>query len=121
MIDRMYYDSFANEYCSVKDAESEMGVAPPERFLLTLRGIDEYVECYECNGLRLGIAYTEEAIRHGLVNRIRFSEAERHGFPFSTARMIRWTIPAKKFDEYAERFGIEKSGADRKETEDAKI
>ena len=116
-VDRMYYDSFANEYCSVEDVEKEMGVAPPERFLLTLRGVDnsdEYVECYECNGLLLSIAYTEEDIRIGLVNLIRFAEAEKHKFPFATARMIRWTIPAKKFDEYTERFGIVKGDSDAK-------
>lgn len=101
MTDKIYYDSFTNEYCSEEDLET---IAPPERYLPTFRGDEVYVEVYEAEGLRLDIAYTEFDIQEGMVNRVRFAVARRHGFPLNIANMVRWTIPSKKFDEYYKRF-----------------
>ena len=80
IVNEMYYDEFANEYVSKEKMEANK-YAPPERYLLTLRGINGvYVETYENNGERLDIAYTEQDVKNGMVNRIRFGEAERHGW-----------------------------------------
>ena len=106
IIDEMYYDAFANEYVSKEKAEADK-CAPPERYLLTLRGVDGvYVETYENNGERLDIAYTEADLQYGVVNQIRFGEAERHGWrtQFQTARMVKWCIPCSLFDKYCKRF-----------------
>ena len=106
-IDKIYYDEFMNEYVSKEKAEADK-YAPPERYLMTLRGSTDgaYIETYENNGERLSIAYTEADIKNGLVNQIRFGEAERHGWKtqFQTARMIRWTIPYSVFDKYYKQF-----------------
>ena len=102
----MYYDEFENEYVSPKKVEADVN-APPERYLLTLRGVDGvYVETYENDGERLDIAYSEADLKFGLVNRIRFREAERHGWKtqFQTARMVKWSIPCSLFDKYYKRF-----------------
>mgnify|MGYP003291992249 CR=1 FL=1 len=104
MVRKMYYDSFANEYCSIDSADP---IAPPERYLLTYRGYDEFVETYENRmGQRLNIAYSEKIKNLGDVNVVRFNEAKRHGFDIMNAHMIKWTIPAKLFDKYAKMFGI---------------
>lgn len=102
----MYYDEFTNEYVS-QEKFAEDVTAPPERYLLTVRGVDGvYCETYENNGERLDIAYSEADLKNGLVNRIRFGEAERHGWKtkFQTARMVRWCIPCSLFDKYYKRF-----------------
>ena len=108
---KMYYDSFADEYVSCKQAEEDT-ISPPERYLLTLRGDDGvYVETYKhAYGTCLDIAYSETDIKLGQVNRIRFNQAERHGWKsqFQTATMIQWTIPSERFDKYyAEYIGEE--------------
>ncbi|MBR5276801.1 MAG: hypothetical protein IKU35_06675 [Bacteroidaceae bacterium] len=106
MSDEMYYDTFANEYVSKEKAEADK-IAPPERYLLTLRGVEGvYVETYENNGERLDIAYTEADLQYGFVNQIRYGEAERHGWriQFQTARMVKWCIPCSLFDIYYKRF-----------------
>lgn len=102
----MYYDEFANEYVSKEKFEADVN-APPERYLLTVRGVDGvYCETYENDGERLDIAYSEADLKNGLVNRIRFGEAKRNGWEteFQTARMVRWCIPCSLFDKYYKRF-----------------
>ena len=106
MSNAMYYDEFTNEYVSKEKVEADVN-APPERYLLTVRGFDGvYVETYENNGEWLDIAYSEADLEMGLVNIIRFSEAERHEWEtkFQTARIVRWSIPCSLFDEYYKRF-----------------
>ena len=109
MIDKMerkemYYDSFANEY--VKEIEDLN--APPERYLLTLRGLDNhtYIEVHENmdDKTRLDIAYSKYDLESKLVNRIRFAEYDRHNFNWQRAIIIRWTIPQDLFDKYWKRF-----------------
>lgn len=102
MLKRMYYDDFMNEYCLEKEIN-----APPERYLPTYRGDDIYIETYECDGLMLDIAYTELDLENHLVNRIRFSVAKEHNYPFATARMVKWVIPSKLFDKYVKDYGLE--------------
>ena len=41
-----------------------------------------------------------------MVNKHRYSLAEENHVEL--VRMVRWTIPADKFDEYVEMFGLEK-------------
>lgn len=102
MLKKMYYDDFEDWYCLEKEIN-----APPERYLPTYRGDDVYIETYECDGLRLDVAYTELDKANNLVNRIRFSVAKEHNYPFSAARMIKWVIPSKLFDKYVKDCGLE--------------
>ena len=101
MITKMYYDEFANEYTLEREE-----TAPPERYLETLRGDDVYIENWSIgNGLFIEVAYSQYDVDNRYVNRIRHSQEQTYNCRLS--RMIRWTIPAVKFDEYVERFGLE--------------
>lgn len=96
----MYYDDFANEYTLDKEP-----TAPPERYLETLRGNDNYIEKWSIgNGLFIDVAYSQYAVDNRYVNRIRHFQEQTHNCLLST--MVSWTIPDKKFDEYVERFGL---------------
>lgn len=100
----IYYDRFADTYCLTTET-----IAPPERYLPTYRGVDDsiYIETYENDGYRLDIAYSKESRKNGLVNHIRFSEAERHGFNLNSAELIRWIIPNDLYDKYVEEYCTE--------------
>lgn len=43
-----------------------------------------------------------------MVNKRRYSLAEENDVEL--VKMVSWTIPADKFDEYVERFGLNKNG-----------
>lgn len=109
MLNSMYYDNFANEYTTEKDP-----FAPPERYLPTYRGDGNYVEKWKVRNpnniaavnLYLDVAYSPLDIEYHMVNKRRYSLAEENHVEL--VRMVRRTIPADKFDEYVERFGLEK-------------
>lgn len=107
MVDEIVYDYFKEEYRLIEEAEKDIKAAPRERFLVVLRGDDIYVECYESGNKRLGIAYSEIDVENGTVNRIRSFYAHKHDFPIGIARLIRMTIPAKKFDEIVKKLSEE--------------
>lgn len=100
-ITKMYYDAFANEYTLEREE-----IAPPERYLETLRGDDIYIEKWSIgNGLFIDVAYSQYDVDNWYVNKIRHSQEQKHNCILS--HMMRWTIPAVKFDEYVKRFGLE--------------
>lgn len=104
MIDMVYFDSFAHEFC-LPDITT-LNIAPPERFLPTIRGTDSYLETYEdgCHKT-LTVEYSQEdAVDSKLVNTIRFAEADKYDFNLMKARMTSWTIPSSKFDEYVSKY-----------------
>ena len=107
-ITTMYYDAFANEYCLPSQEELNMG--PPERYIKTHKGDDLYIEHWIVSGSRLGdrldIAYRMEDYRsREEVTRIKRMTQVQHGIRLS--QLISWTIPAVKFDEYVEMFGLD--------------
>ena len=99
---KIYYDSFANEYTLNKEA-----ITPPERYLVTLKGNgdDIYIETYQnSQGERLDVAYCKDDVKENRVNDIRFEQFKRHNYEWQRATMIRWVIPSDLFDEYWDRF-----------------
>lgn len=100
----IYYDNFANTYCLTTDV-----IAPPERYLPTYRGTDDkiYIETYERCGIRLNISYSKEDRKFNLVNRIRYSVAEKNNFNINSATLIKWVIPCDLYDKYVEDYCLE--------------
>lgn len=106
MLDYMYYDEFTNEYTLEREKN-----APPERYLLTHRGLYSYKECWKTTSGILNIGYVQELLDKPTVgaakavNIIRQHHAKKNNCTLLS--MLSWTIPAAKFDEYAKRFGLE--------------
>ena len=101
----MYYDNFENVYCL--PSEEDLGIAPPERYLRTIRNPSEYyTEHWEVSGTskgnRLDVCYSDPKY----ANSERFRLAKLNDCSLSYIRW--WEIPASKFDEYAKRFGLMK-------------
>lgn len=102
-MDIIYYDKFTNEYTRERDE-----IAPPERYLKTLRGTDGiYIETWVVNNNEntlLNVAYTEMDLELGMVNKIRRSMENENNCKLSY--MLRWSIPQKLFDKYVEQFNL---------------
>lgn len=99
MLNTIYYDYFANEYCLPEDREN---TAPPERYLKTIRNSEEYyIERWMNNYCRQIIVKYSDPRQ---VNDERFKIANPNDFQY----MIEWEIPASKFDEYVKRFGLKR-------------
>ena len=107
----MYYDWFTNTYVSQYRYERDT-VAPPERYLKTIRGKDTYLEHYDVSkalgeDMRLDIAYSDMDVELKMVNRIRFDIAEQNRIThLELCPLLYWIIPANKFDGYYERFEL---------------
>ena len=107
MIEKMYYDSFANEYVNEETVMHEL-TAPPERFLPTYRGDTNYIEHWMVDsneGDRLDIAFMDYEYRVQC-NKIRYAQAKNHHCKL--VQLLSWTIPAHLFDTYVEMFGLER-------------
>ena len=109
MISEMYYDAFANEYVTSKDL-----YAPPERYVFTKRGTlpSTYIEkmkvCQKGIERFFDIVFTEEEYSNYdlAVKRIKAVQEET-GFAFTSGVCEEFTLPPEKFDEYANRFGLD--------------
>ena len=107
MLTKIYYDSFTNEYCL--PSEEDFGVAPPERYLATYKGYDNcYIETWDVSsdhGDRLEIAYTaDDYADKSIVAEIQ--RAMEENYHCKLRSLLRWCIPAEKFDEYCKRFHL---------------
>lgn len=106
MINKMFYDSFANEYVLEQDP-----YAPPERYVVTVRGIPGiYIEhwCGEQNGVsgyELDITYSPDEYYSEVHNMKYRSICEEQGFKAKNLRYF--TLPEEEFDKYAEQFGLQ--------------
>lgn len=95
MIQFIFYDRFANEYTTERDA-----IAPPERYIVVWRGVsDIFTETYKDNNLKrfCSISYTKEERENGFAEPKRRFYLEEYNMTHS--RLIDWTIPADMFDE----------------------
>lgn len=106
----IWYDSFANEYCI--PSEEDFGIAPPERYLRTVRCPlgDVYVEHWECNGSSLGDridvacpAYRYYDKKTGIWEERDRAEKRHHCV---LQRILWWEIPPTLFDKYVKRFNL---------------
>lgn len=112
MLNKIYYDSFTNEYCL--PSEEDFGIAPPERYIPTYRGSDDktYIENWLVNvhpeldeDLRLSIAFSKDEYYDKKMHSCILSEQEQK----HNCRLIMlkyWIIPDDKFDEYCHRFDL---------------
>ena len=98
----MWYDIFENAYTKTRDEN-----APPERYLLTFRGSDDYVykECWDVgNGKVIDIAYSVRQYDSGECVYVLNNVAKAHNVDLK--KRIYWVIPTDRYDEYEKRFGI---------------
>lgn len=103
----IYYDIFNSNYTLNKDI-----TAPPERYIEVHRGDESsiYKETWIVksklgDGELLDVVYTEDSIIHHKVDLIRTQTSENNNCCLK--HLIKYIIPAAKFDEYIERFGLE--------------
>ena len=100
MIDKLYYDHFTNSYVFEKDE-----IAPPERYILLLRGTGEsYIESWyvdtelsRCLNIMFNAdEYNDPMLRQGVIKHM----CEENRCKLVRLRYI--VIPGKKFDEICE-------------------
>ena len=106
MLNEMFYDAFSNSYTVEPDL-----YAPPERYVKTVRGDhDVYVDVWagEKKGhpnSELRLEYPPEDYYSPEHNARFFESCEKNNFK---AKILScFIVPAKVFDEYVVKFGLE--------------
>lgn len=110
MLDKIYYDTFKNEYCL--PTENDFGVAPPERYIATYRGYDpelyiEYWAVESDKGDKLAIAIPKTDYRKTDIHD-QILQAQEVNHNCKLRRLLYWTIPPKEFDDFCKRFDLNK-------------
>lgn len=97
MSDCIYWDYFAEEYCTKKDQ-----IAPPERYLEVCPNVgDSYIEGWSTrDGRRLNVAYSKLDIESHHVGMIRRFMEEKNECKLS--HLQRLYIPRDSFEEIVE-------------------
>ena len=102
MITKMYFDSFAERYVLEKDP-----YAPPERYVETVKGVPgAYIDHWgDDKGHRLDITYKSDEYYSEEHDRRYRAMCEEQGF--KATRLLYFTLPEEKFDEYVKQFKLD--------------